>query len=175
MVKSMPAIGRTITLFAACLVVGLLAVAACAWISSTISRALPVGLDGPVYTVAQVRDELGRVPARWAGHTVQIRGILQSSPTWPCAFTGETCAAAETQLTDAGTPGTSGAVGLTVTITPEEPLVRWLRRLPLLGPLLPAQTPRWGTVATYRVAMRRGPGSGTTIALTMSDATLPGQ
>jgi len=172
MVNSMPTIGRTITMSATCLIVGLLAVAACAWISSAISRSLPVGLDGPVYSVAQVRNELGRAPAQWAGRTVQIRGILQSSPTWPCAFTGGTCAAAETQLTDAETPG---AAGLTVAITPAEPLVRWLRRLPLLGPLFPSQTPRWGTVATYRVAMRRGAGSGTTIALTVPDTTLPGQ
>jgi len=171
-VNSMPTIGRTITMSAACLVVGLLAVAACAWISSTISRSLPVGLDGPVYTVAQVRDELGRVPAQWAGHTVQIRGILQSSPTWPCAFTGGSCAATETQLIDAGTPG---AAGLTVAITPAEPFMRWLRRLPLLGPLLPSQTLQWGTVATYRVEMRRGAGSGTAIALAVPDTTLPGQ
>jgi len=172
-VNSMPTIGRTIALSAACLVAGLLAVAACAWISSAISRSLPVGLDGPVYTVAQVRDGLGRAPARWAGHTIQIRGILQSSPTWPCAFTGGSCAAAETQLTDY--VGTPGAAVLTVAITPAEPLVRWLRRLPLLGPIFPSQTLHWGTVAIYRVAMRRELGSGTTIALTVPDTTLPGQ
>jgi len=141
----------------------------CGWIASTAVR--PPS-DNAVYSVAQVRDELLRSPQRLAGQTVWMSGVLQSGATFPCAFTGGACAAAETQLTGSG--GDSVA-RVPVALEPSWPLVTWLRRLPLVGAVGPAaQALQWGTIGTYRVRVqiRRAPGRAAQVTLIVSDVDL---
>jgi hypothetical protein len=110
----------------------------------------------PVYTVAQVQAQLAHRPAVWIGRTIRIRGQMDGCPGiltpaaqavclgWDRAYLSDTTAPATAPLlVERGTPG---------------PLLAALRRLPVLGALLPAaQALHWEIAATYRVRLSLAP------------------
>ncbi len=148
---------------AAMVVVGVLLLAG-GWIAPAALR--PHG-DGAVYSVVQLRADLRRAPRRLLEETVRVRGVLQSEATFPCAFTGGPCIAAETRLTGSGR---ESAVGFPVVLEPAGPLVTWLRRLPLVHVVSPVpQALRWGTIGTYWVRVHRAPGTAAGARLIVSD------
>ena len=152
---------------AAVVVVGMLVIAS-AWIASPVLGP-PSSSTG--YSVAQVRDELAHAPWHLAGQTVRVRGVLQSTVTFPCAFTGGSCEGAEIRLTG---EGSDSATGFPLVLEPAAPLALWLRHLPLVGEMSAVQQPRWGVIGSYqvRVQVRRVPGRTDEAALVASDVDL---
>jgi hypothetical protein len=106
-----------------------LVVAACA------NRPDPV----PVYTVAQVQPRVARAPELWVGWTVWVRGFLDGCPHPVCP--GHEPNVSPPLLMDLPQP----AAVLPVAWAGADPLSALLRRLPVLGMLVPApQAPHWG-------------------------------
>jgi hypothetical protein len=109
---------------------------------------------GPVHAVAEVRVHLARDSHAWVGRTILAPGAVVPCQAIPSV--GERLCAALAP----------GAVR-----PPREPLplvqgspppvaLAWLRRVPVLGTLLPApQVLHWWVVATYRVRLRAIPES----------------
>jgi hypothetical protein len=115
-----------------------------------------LALGGPVYSVAEVRAQLVRDPRRWTGRTILIRGeivpclAVPSVGEQPCA-----ALAPSSWQPESPTPLRAAIDLLPVVHASLDPFLARLRRLPLLGHLLPApQALQWGTVATYRVRLR---------------------
>jgi hypothetical protein len=107
--------------------------------------------QGPVYAVAAVQALLRQDPAAWAGRVVGVRGIAVTSgcATWPSP---ENSACREWR---AGMVDADRATALPLATGAPNSLLALLRRLPLLGGLLPApQVVHWGEAATYRVELR---------------------
>jgi hypothetical protein len=109
---------------------------------------------GPVYTVAQVQAQLARRPRAWTGRMLLVRGVAEvtvcvsTTPDGPLL-----CAPPRAVLRDAGPPAASGSLPL-VWAGPN-PLLAVVRRVPLLGGLVPVpQVMDWGEVVTYRVELR---------------------
>jgi hypothetical protein len=101
----------------------------------------------PVYSVAVARAYLSRDPRTWAGRTVLERGFLDGCPHQACPGHEPSFS----PLLDVNQPASS----VSVAWAGPDPVLAFLRRLPVLGALLPApQVPHWGTVATYRVRLR---------------------
>ncbi len=152
---------------AAMVVVGMLLIAS-AWIAPAV---LGPPSSSAVYSVAQVRDELAHAPWHLAGQTVWVRGVLQSTVTFPCAFTRGSCEGAEIRLTG---EGRDSATGFPLVLEPAAPLALWLRRLPLVGGMSAVQQPRWGVIGSYqvRVQVRRVPGRTDEATLLASDVDL---
>lgn len=99
-----------------------------------------------VYTVTEMRAELAHDRAAWLGRTVRVRGFLLGCPRAVCP--GHEPKVSPPLLMDLTQP----AYGLAVAWTGPDPLSSFLRRLPVVGTLVPApQVPHWETVATYRV------------------------
>jgi hypothetical protein len=110
------------------------------------------GADGPVYTVAALDALLTNHPTAWINQTVRVRArpaaclLRMDAPGSPCR---------EWQpiLVDA-TPG-QRANALPLAWSNASRLVVFLRRLPLLGSIVPApQQLRWSALAIYRVRVQ---------------------
>jgi hypothetical protein len=109
--------------------------------------------QGParVYSVATAHAALARAPGHWIGHTLYVRGRLDACPRAPAP-----CPLWQPRLFEPTVATGRGAVP--VALLPSESWLLPLRRLPLLGALLPApRVVRWGTVGTYAVQIRAQP------------------
>jgi hypothetical protein len=106
----------------------------------------------PIYRVADLRRAVGRDPGSWLGRTVVVRGRMATYSTWSAPDS----IVKATVLVDPGTAYDTTA--LSVVLGSEDPLLTFLRHVPLLGEQVPApQALRWGAVATYRVQLRLAP------------------
>jgi hypothetical protein len=117
--------------------------------------ALPSRTDrSPVYTVAQVRTHLVRQPHAWRDRTLLLRGVAVVAGTClpPSGPQLALCAPSRAVLDAADAP--SSGTALPLASAGPDPLLVLVRRLPLLGGLLPApQAAAWGKVATYRLQL----------------------
>jgi hypothetical protein len=107
-----------------------------------------------VYSVADVRSHLAEDPRRWLGRTLLVRGEAIAAACVESAATAILCAPPRVFLTD---PGPSLAVRplLPLVSASPDPWLTSVRRLPLLGSVLPpSQVVHWGQVAVYRVQVR---------------------
>lgn len=112
--------------------------------------------SGPVYSVAAVRAHLAHDPGRWVGRTLLVRGEVVPCLAMPSADNG-LCAALAPRgwQPPSPTPWRAAIDPLPLVHASIDPFLGRIRRLPLLGDLLPApQVPQWGAVATYRVRLR---------------------
>jgi hypothetical protein len=108
----------------------------------------------PVYTLAELRAGLVRNPAAWVGRAVRVRGMVQSSGclAWDAGGSAPCRDRAAYLL------GPDGASVLQVAGWERDPLLATLRRLPLVGRLVPGpRAARWGALATYRVRLQAAP------------------
>jgi hypothetical protein len=116
--------------------------------------------QGTVYTVTQVQAGLAEHPRAWLGWTMRVRGLVvpcQVGPDDPPNLPpSQSCSGWPADLVDPGSA--SAAAFLPLTWSLQSPLLAALRRLPLLGPLLPAPAaPTRTTITTYRVRLRVAP------------------
>jgi len=113
---------------------------------------------GPVYTVAEVRAHLADKPGAWVGRTVLVRGLAEAclgAGSWGDLPLFQSCSRQPPSLADSGSAGASESLPL---IWGTQSRLAWLRRVPLVSGLVPpALTPRWWTLATYRVQLQRAP------------------
>jgi hypothetical protein len=127
---------------------------------------------GPVYTLAQVQAQLKRQPGAWVGRTVRVRGVatkcfmLLEHGYFRCL------PLLQPHLSD---PDLEVASEPLLAWAAPDPLLAFVRRVPLLGGPLPApQAVDWWEVATYRVELRAiadGPcGAGTCYVAVVLDA-----
>jgi hypothetical protein len=110
--------------------------------------------QGPVHTVADLRERLIAQPAAWVGRTVRVRGIVLFSGclAWD-AGGGAPCPDSSVYLLDQ-----DGAHLLPVVVGKPDPLLAAWRRLPLAGKLVPApQQIQWGALTTYRARLSAAP------------------
>lgn len=106
----------------------------------------------PVYSMAQIQAYLARQPGQWLGRTVRLWALAQPCPTWGSPHSPLHCAGWQPQLVD---PDDAA-------LNPPLPLVArsggslfgLLRRLPLVGRLLPVQRLVWERPEAYRVRLR---------------------
>jgi len=100
------------------------------------------GAFAPVYTVSELRAGLAENPRAWLGHTMLVRGVALGPACPPNA----SCVFAWPALVDADATGPGSSVPLSM--GPANSLLALLRRLPLLGRLVPGpQLLRWGRPA----------------------------
>jgi hypothetical protein len=115
--------------------------------------------QGAVYTVAQVQAGLADHPRAWLGWTVRVRGLVvpcQADTADPNLPPFQSCGGWPLDLLDSGSPGTGAFLRLSWST--QNPLLAAVRRLPLVGRLLPAPAaPARTTLATYRVRLRVAP------------------
>lgn len=107
---------------------------------------------GPVYSVAELRAQLAHDPRGWVGRTVRVRGRATA-----CAIRIDRgyfrCMPRQPRLDDPSTDATTEP--LLLAWADPGPVLTAMRRVPLLGNLLPApQQVDWGAVVTYRVQLR---------------------
>lgn len=107
--------------------------------------------QAPVYSVAAVTG-LSHDPATLVGRTLLVRGVAAGTACLPPP-NATLCGIPRFSLRD---PGPAAALNrLDLTWGPGDPLLAVLRRVPLLGAILPAQQViRWEAVAVYRVRFR---------------------
>jgi hypothetical protein len=106
----------------------------------------------PIYTVTALRQQLARDPDTWAGRTVLLRGqVLGCGSSY--GIEQQQCAPA--YLVEVAASGEVASMPLD--LAGPDRLRSLLRRLPLLGRLVPAQALQWGALVTYRVRLRAGP------------------
>jgi hypothetical protein len=99
-----------------------------------------------VYTVAQVQMHLARDDQPWVGRTILVRGMVAGEPAYHPV----------PSLVDADAAATADPLPLAW--TGPDPMRAYLRRLPVLGRLVPrVQAVHWGEVALYRVQLRAAP------------------
>jgi hypothetical protein len=111
--------------------------------------------QGRLYTVVQVEDGLAHQPERLLGQTVQLRAIAEQCPLWGTPDSGLHCMGSQPVLVD---QEASLTAPLPLTWRPQSPLLAFLRRVPLLGGIVPArQGVGWMAPATYRVQLRPVP------------------
>jgi hypothetical protein len=107
----------------------------------------------PVYSVAKLRSHLLEDPQPWLGRTLLVRGEAIARGCRAEAGTLVLCSPRLVFLTDPG-PTLAGASLPLVSASPD-PWLTSVRRLPLLGSVLPPpQVVHWGQVAVYRVRVR---------------------
>ena len=112
------------------------------------------GAFAPVYTVSELRAGLADNPRAWLGHTMLVRGVALGPACPPNA----SCVFAWPALVDADATGPGSSVPLSM--GPANSLLALLRRLPLVGRLVPGQQLlRWGRPAVYRVQVRDAVGT----------------
>jgi hypothetical protein len=136
-----------------CLVALGLAVAAL-WAGRTLLGAGGGATIDRVYTVAEMLAGLDRQPDAWLGRVVRVRGMALSSGclAWDAGGSAPCRDRAAYLL------GGDGASVLQVTGHAPDPLVAALRRLPLVGRLVPGPlVVRWGALATYQVRLQVAP------------------
>jgi hypothetical protein len=151
---------------------GLVLAGGLALVVSTVSTG--VGALGPVYTVSELQAGLADNPHAWLGHTVLLRGVALVPACPPNA----SCVVAWPALVDAEAPPPRSYLPLSM--GPANPLLALLRRLPLVGRLVPGpQVLRWGRPARYRVQVQDAAGTspnGTRhYAAVLLDPAPPGQ
>lgn len=101
-----------------------------------------------VYTVAQLRADMGRRPALWRGRAAFVQAMAYPLGT-NCPPSTPWCT--NVVLTDDASIGATTPT-LVVMAAPPDPYTGLLRRVPLLGRLIPdPQRVAWGQRATYRV------------------------
>ena len=132
---------------------GLVLAGGLALVVSTVSTG--VGAFGPVYTVSELQAGLADNPHAWLGHTVRVRGValgrglglgLSCPSNASCLFSWPA-------LVDADATGPHSVLPLSM--GPANPLLALLRRLSLVGRLVPGpQLLRWGRPAIYRVQVQ---------------------
>jgi hypothetical protein len=123
-----------------------------------------VGVAGPVYSVPELRARLTHDPSAWVGHAVLVRGTVTG-----CGF-GRLCPLV--MVARCVTPGPCRPIGLPGMMLVDQPTASWLRGLPvqlgaqnpqlaflrrllLVGRVVPPpQGVRWGIPAVYRVQLQ---------------------
>lgn len=106
-----------------------------------------------IYTVPQIVAGLSGNPYAWIGRTVLVRGTAGELVP-PCP-SGSWCPT----LLFAGDRPTPGQI-LLLEPGPASPLLAPLRRVPLVGRVIPAaQRLRWYAPATYRILFQAVPGT----------------
>ena len=141
----------------AMLLLGTLALASCAsaYMSAEAASTRSMHQD-PVYTVAEVQDNLTLDPGGWAGRTVRVRGVAQVCLPSASPASVLHCIHRPQDLLDPGLG--NGSEGMLLVWSPQRSWLAFLRRVPALGTLMPAaQSPHWGAVTTYRVQLRAVP------------------
>jgi hypothetical protein len=124
-----------------------------------------VGAASPVYTVTELRTSLTQDPRAWVGHVVLVRGTVTGCGfglPCPLVMAAVRCAT-RGPCPPIGLPGMmlvdqptiSRLGGLPVQLGAENPQLAVLRRLPLLGRVVPPpQVVHWGIPAVYRVQLQ---------------------
>jgi hypothetical protein len=131
---------------------GLVLAGGLALVVSTVSPG--VGAFAPVYTVSELRAGLTDNPRAWLGHTMLVRGVALGPACPPNA----SCVFAWPALVDVDATGPGSSVPLSM--GPANSLLALLRRLPLVGRLVPGpQLLRWGRPAVYRVQVGHAAGT----------------
>jgi hypothetical protein len=111
----------------------------------------------PVYTVAQLQAHLARDPTALVGRTLRVRGIANPAG---CSTTDAQQGAPCPDRWRQGIVDPDGVTLLPLTAGPSNPLLAFVRRVPVLGGLAPApQAVHWGVLATYRVRLGAMPHS----------------
>jgi hypothetical protein len=104
-----------------------------------------------VYSVAAARYALMHAPEHWLGRTFYVRGRLDGCPLAPAP-----CPVWQPRLFDPRQ--TTGRGALPVERLASTSWLRTLRRLPMLGALLPVpRIARWRVVATFPVQVQAQP------------------
>jgi hypothetical protein len=107
------------------------------------------GAFAPIYTVSELRAGVATNPHAWLEHTVLVRGLALGPACPPNA----SCVFAWPALVDPDATGPGSS--LLLSMGPANSLLALLRRLPLVGRLVPGpQLLRWGRPAVYRVQVR---------------------
>jgi hypothetical protein len=102
----------------------------------------------PLYTVAALREQLGRQPASVVGRTLSVRGVVQTCGPYDTA--PPYCLAPDPQANHAMTDDPFPLVW-----TAPDPLRRWLAGLPLIDALVHVGQPvSPGEVGTYALRVR---------------------
>jgi hypothetical protein len=106
----------------------------------------------PMLTLAEIHTHLIRNPRAWVGRIIMVRGRAMSAHClWPAP---EATSCPDPEPSSIVDP--SGALPLAVDAA--QPLLAGMRRLPLLGRMLPSPQPvQWGAVGTYRVRLEPAP------------------
>jgi hypothetical protein len=139
--------------------IGPLVAAACvvAVMALVIAQYLPApgtGSDSsPVYSMAQIQAHLTQQPERWLGRTVRLWALAQPCPTWGSPHSALQCAGWRPVLVDPD--DTALDPPLPLVTGSRTPLLGLLRRLPLVGGLLPVQRLVWERPQAYRVRLLR--------------------
>jgi hypothetical protein len=122
-----------------------------AWLSlHLLIMEAPLAGPGPIFSVEAVRTGLVRDPAVWLHRSLRIRAIA-SRCGGPAG--GPHCLYAQPQLLGASGDGATWALSLDWDPA-SPPLLQLVRRLPVLGTLMPPpQRLRWGVMAVYRVRL----------------------
>jgi hypothetical protein len=123
-----------------------------------------VGAVNSVYTVTELRTDLTHDPRAWVGHVVLVRGTVTGCGFGrPCPLVMVVRCATRGLCRPIGLPGmmlvdqptASWLRGLPVQLGTETPQLAFLRRLPLVGRVVPPpQVVRWGIPAVYRVQLQ---------------------
>lgn len=118
--------------------------------------AVPIGgpaATRPVHSVAQLRQDLAASPRTWVGRVVDVRAVAYGC--WALGGPGNaTCRIWRPELLDSP----EQTDGLALRWAAPDRLLSALRRLPLIGGLVPPpQVTRWDTPAIYRVQLRALP------------------
>jgi hypothetical protein len=111
----------------------------------------------PVYSVSDLRSHLAKDPRGWLGRGLLVRGEAIAVACAEDAGTPVPCAPPRGYLID---PDPSLAVEpLPLGWAGPDPLLTMVRRLPLVGPFIPApRVVHWERVAVYRVQLRAATG-----------------
>jgi hypothetical protein len=114
---------------------------------------LRTGGWGPVYSVAAVKQHLAQNPNGWSGRTVLVRARAIQERFWapPDRLVTSIALVDPTATTSIGS--------LSLQWSQPDLLLAALRRLPLLGHLVPPpQRPHWDGLAVYRLQLCAPPG-----------------
>jgi hypothetical protein len=110
---------------------------------------------GPVYSVGALWARLQRDPDRWVGHSVRVYAVAERCAA-PITDSVTSCRDPRPALVDAASRSWPALLLLPDSAAPT--LREWLRRLPLVGSLVPAPpTPRWGVATAYTLQVRLEP------------------
>ena len=122
------------------------------------------GGAGPVYSVTELRARLTHDPSAWVGRVVLVRGTVTGCGfARPCPLLMVVHCGTAGPCRPIGLPGmmlvdqptASWLRGLPVQLGAQNPQLAFLRRLPLVGRVVPPpQVVRWGIPAVYRVQLQ---------------------
>jgi hypothetical protein len=128
--------------------------AALLWAGSTVLPLPATQPVGPPYSVGALRTAVARQPRAWANRTVLVYGTLAGCPYPRPGF----CTSWQPRLDDPwADPAAAQTPAIALVWQRPDPVHALLRRLPLLGRLMPPlQVLRWGVPATFRVQIRMG-------------------